>query len=292
MAHDLSPADLLIPLDVPPRDAAKADDALARADSVVYRLGLHAMPVLNLPDHLDVGGIRVDVVRGPVLAQRTAMRQRAGVLPVTFDKHMVREPVGHGEQLLILSIRETAVPEDVEASFLLWRQRAEAAAGALAAVLDERVVGTRVFEDAVLLAGGETIGAMDWQERVRSFLPLDVTAIDRPALEGLRDLTLGDGSAIARAARLYRRAALEGPTADGYVLLFVAAESLLESRQPRKPDLDGLLADAGIDPDALPLHTGLLIKLSACGARSSTRDSKTTSTCEPRSTRWKPWSGR
>ena len=261
MDHDPSPADLLIPLDVPPRDAANAVDALERADSVVYRLGLRAMPVLNLPDHLDVGGVRADVVRGPVLTQRTMMRQRAGVLPVTFDKYMVREPIGEGEQLLILSIHETAVPKDVEASFLLWRQRAEAAAGALAAVLDERVVGMRVFEDAVLLAGGETIGAMDWQERVRSYLPLDVTAIDRPALEALRDITLGDGSAIARAARLYRRAALEGPTADGYVMLFVATEALLETRQPRKTDLDLLLADAGIDPDVLPLHSGLLISL-------------------------------
>lgn len=252
------PPDLLIPLDVPPRDA---DDALERADSVIYRLGLHAMPVLNLPDRLDIGGVRVDVCRGPVLAQRTTMRQRAGVLPATFDKYMVREPVGDGEQLLILSIHETAVPADAEASFLLWRQRAEAAAGALAAVLDERVVGMRVFEDAVLLAGSETIGAMDMQERVRSFLPLEVTAIDRPALDALRDVALGDGSAIARAARLYRRAALEGPTADGYVLLFVAAESLIETRQPRKTDLDAVLADAGIDPDALPLHTGLLIDL-------------------------------
>lgn len=260
MAQDLAPADLLIPLDSAPRDAVEADDPLERADAVVYRIGLRAMPVLNLPDRLDVGAVRVDLVRGPVLAQRTTMSQRAGVLPATFDKHMVRESVGDGEQLLILSIHESVVPDDVEASFLLWRQRAEAAAGALAAVLDERVVGTRIFEDVILVSGSEVIGAMDMQERVRSYLPLDVTAIDRPALEALNDVKLGDGS-IARAARLYRRAALEGPTADAYVMLFVAAESLLETRQPRKSDLDALLAEGGIDPSALPLHTGLLIDL-------------------------------
>jgi hypothetical protein len=144
---------------------------------------------------------------------------------------------------------------------LLWRQRAEAAAGALAAALDERVVGARVFEDAVLLSGATAIGAMDRQERVRNFLPMEVTALDRPALEHLAEIDLGDGSAVARASRLYRRAAAEGPTADAYILMYVAMESLLEGPQPRKKDLDALLSEAGINPDGLPLHTGLLINL-------------------------------
>lgn len=261
MGHELPSADLLIPLDVAPRDARDAADTLARADAVVYRLGLRAMPVRGLPERLDVGGVRIDVVDGPVLAQRTKMRQRPAVLPATYDKHMARERVGAGERLLILSVYESPPPTDPEAAFLLWRQRAEAAAGTLAAVLDERVVGARLFEDAVLLAGAETIGAMDWQERVRSFLPMEVTALDVAPVEQLADINLGDGSVIARASRLYRRAALEGPTADAYVMLFVAAESLLDTRQPRKKDLDALLAEAGIDPDGLPLHTGLLIDL-------------------------------
>jgi hypothetical protein len=106
-----------------------------------------------------------------------------------------------------------------------------------------------------------TIGAMDIQERVRSLLPFEVTALDRPALAALAGVSLGDGSLIARAARLYRRAALEGPTADAYVALFLAVESLLDTRQPRKVDLDAILTDAGIDPDGVPLHTGLLIDL-------------------------------
>jgi hypothetical protein len=45
------------------------------------------------------------------------------------------------------------------------------------------------------------------------------------------------------------------------VALFLAAESLLDTLQPRKVDLDAILTDAGIDPDGLPLHTGLLIRL-------------------------------
>jgi hypothetical protein len=116
MSRDAPPADLLIPLDVEPRDARDSEPERARADAVTCQL---------------VGA----------------------------------------DELLILSIHESSVPEDPEAAFLLWRQRAEAAAGTLAAVLDERVVGTRVFEDAVLLANGETIGAMDWRERVGSRRP-------------------------------------------------------------------------------------------------------------------------
>jgi hypothetical protein len=104
MPNELGPADLLIPLDVPPLDARLADDALKHADAVVYRLGLRSMPVMNLPERLDIGGVRVDVVDGPVLVQRTAMRQRAGVLQPTFDKpgcasqllRLAREPPSHG----------------------------------------------------------------------------------------------------------------------------------------------------------------------------------------------------
>jgi hypothetical protein len=162
------------------------------------------------------------------------------VLPPTFDKRMVRELVGGGERIIIFSIRESPVPGDVEAALLRWRQRAEAAAGALAAVLDERAVGPRLFEDVVLLSGGATIGAMGMRERVRAFLPLEVTALDQPALDRLASLELSDGSRVARAARLYRRAVLEGPTADAYVSLFVAAESILDTRQPRKVDFDAV----------------------------------------------------
>lgn len=219
------------------------------------------MPVANLPDRMNVASVQAEFVDGPVLAQRTDIRQRPGVFPALFDKLMVREDVGHGERLLVLSIHEDGVPDDVDAAFLRWRSLAEAAAGALASVLDERVAGVRIFEDAILLSSGDAIGAMDIQERVRSFLPLDVTAIDRPAIESLADIDLGDGPGIGRAARLYRRAALEGPTADAYVMLWVAAESILETRQPRKVDLDALLLEAGMNPDGLPLHTGLLISL-------------------------------
>jgi hypothetical protein len=253
-------AHLLTPLDTTPMDARMGAAALKNGDTVVYRMGLRSMPVLNLPDRLDVGGVRAELVDGPVLAQFTHVRQRPG-LPIRFDKHMVHELVGAGERILVLSVVDSPLPDDVEAAFLLWRSRAQAAAGTLATVLDERVAGDVLFEDAIVLANGTPVGALDMRERIRTFLPLEVTALDQPALATLTQVPLGDGSGVARAARLYRRAALEGPTADAYVMLWVAAESLLDTPQPRKVDLDAVLAEAGMDPDAMPLHTGLLIGL-------------------------------
>jgi hypothetical protein len=257
---DHHPGHLLIELDSPPQDVREGTTDHKRADEAVYRLGLRSMPVLNMPERLMIGGVQADIVDGPVLAQSTEVRQRPG-LPVRFDKHMVRKPVGVGERILLLSAQWPSVPEDIDEAFFLWRSRAQAAAGMLAAVLDERIAGQILFEDAVLLADGSTIGAMDMRERIRSFLPLEVTALDSPALAALAEIELGDGSPVARAARLYRRAALEGPTADAYVMLWVAAESLLDTRQPRKVDLDALLLEGGLDPESLPLHTGLLISL-------------------------------
>lgn len=284
MAQGVSPSDLLYPLDAEPRDARSTDDPLAHADALIYRLGLRATPVPNVPAVIEVGGVRVDIVEGPVLVQRTEMQQRPGTLPPTFDKYMVRELVGVGDHIAIFSIYETPVPESPDTAFLFWRQRAEAAAGALAAVLDERVVGVRLFEDAVLFSGDSVIGAMDRQERVRNFLPMEVTALDRPALDQLAGVDLGDGSAVARASRLYRRAASEGPTADAYVLMYVAMESLLEGPQPRKRTSTHCSLTRVSTPIVFLFTPGCS---SASAARSFMKASKTTSACAWPTTSWK-----
>lgn len=97
--------------------------------------------------------------------------------------------------------------------------------------------------------------------RVRSFLPYEVKAPDRKALEDLSSLSASESSAVARAARLYRRAALEGPTADAYAMLWVAAECFSEHRSPSRKDIEAALSRAGLDPDSLPIKIGRLIEL-------------------------------
>ncbi len=77
------------------------------------------------------------------------------------------------------------MPEDFDAAFARWRARALAAAEMVAAVLDERVVGRELFEDAVLLRDGKFVLAADMLGRVRSHVPLDVNTAGLSELESL-----------------------------------------------------------------------------------------------------------
>lgn len=243
-----------------PRDARGPDWGVENADEVFYRLGLKCLAVPRLPNRLAVGGVTVEFVRGPVLAQRTDMRQRFG-LPIVFDKVMTRSEVGAGELICLASIHEAPPPSDLEEAFKAWRSQVLAAAGLLAAVLDERVAGDEIFEDAVFLQEGACVGAADLKGMVRTFLPFEIDAPDRFALEQLAAVSIAESSSVARAARLYRRAALEGPTADAYATLWMAAECLSEHRSPSRKDIEAALHDEGMNPDGLPIHVGKLIDL-------------------------------
>ncbi len=187
------------------------------------------------------------------------MRQRFG-LPVIFDKLMQRIPVGDGEIITLVTIT-TEPPEDLEVGFPEWRAQALAASGMLAAVLDERVAGSELFEDAVLYRAGSFVGAADIRGKVRTYLPFEVNESDQQALDALTALDASESSPVARAARLYRRAALEGPTADAYAMLWVAAECFSDHRSPSKKDIENALDEAGIDPSGFPISVGHLIDL-------------------------------
>jgi hypothetical protein len=188
------------------------------------------------------------------------MRQRHG-LPIVFDKCMIRDEIGEGEFVALLSIGRRPVPNDLEEAFARWRARALAAAGMVAAILDDRLVGRELFEDAVLLRNGRFVLSADMQGRIRSYLPFEVTMPDVAALEGLFSASVSETSAVARASRLYRRAALEGPTADAYAMLWVAAECFSDHRSPSRKAIEAALQQSGIDPGGLPLHVGVLIDL-------------------------------
>jgi hypothetical protein len=242
-----------------PKDA-RGDWGVEEADEVVYRLGLSCAPVPGLPDELSIGDVRIEFVHGPVRAQRTEIRQRFS-LPVVFDKSMKRTEIGHGEVVALVSLSTTLVPDDLEAGFASWRAQALAAAGMLAAVLDERVAGDELFEDALFLRKGTFVGAADMREKVRTYLPFEVNPSDRQALEQLGALAASEQSSVARAARLYRRAALEGPTADAYAMLWVAAECFSEHRSPSRKDIEAALSAAGLNPEGLPISVGRLIEL-------------------------------
>ena len=86
--------------------------------------------------------------------------------------------VANGRQAPVLSLSrhsiEEIVPleEDSQAS-IEYRNRMNAEGSPT-----ERVAGDELFEDALLLAAGEFVGAADMRGAVRTFLPFDVTAAD------------------------------------------------------------------------------------------------------------------
>jgi hypothetical protein len=231
-----------------------------KADQFVYRLGLRALPVPGLPEEVAIDDLKVTFVEGPVRAQVTEIRQQHRI-PFAFDKRMSREWVGDGHLVAVLERSTDEQPEQLDASILAWRQRALAAAGLLAAVLDERVVGEELFEDVLLFREGKFVGAIDMRSRVRTFMPFDVNAADQAGLDRLHDLSLDEASDVARAARLYRRAANEGPTADAYAMLWMAAECFSDHDGPSRKEIEAALAEGGLDPDGMPIHVGLLIDL-------------------------------
>lgn len=252
-------SEILKPLVENPIDARSRDEALL-ADEVVYRLCLTAIRVPGLPAEVQVDDVRIQFVDGPVLGQRTVLRQRHQ-LPVVFDKCMVRTEFGVGQFLALVCIRAKPPPRNLEEAFSIWRRRALAAAGMIAATLDERIAGEELFEDAVLLRHGEPLGGADMRTGVRTVIPLEVNLADHYALGQLSEVSIDDTSAAARAARLYRRAAIEGPTADAYAMLWVAAECFSEQRSPSRKEIEAALDEAGIDVNGLPVGIRRLIDL-------------------------------
>lgn len=259
MIEAMDHRDLMPPLNEEPRDAL-GSNSVEEATRVLYRLGLRSDAVPGLPDRLQVDDVMVEFIDGPVRVQTTEMRQRHG-LPIEFDKFMQRLDVGASLRIALLSIEAAPVPEDLDKAFTSWRNRALAAAGLVASVLDERVVGAELFEDAVLFKNEVVLGGADMRTRVRSYLPLEVRSSDLEAFEQLQRISLAESSAAARAARLYRRAMVEGPTADAYVMLFIAAECFSEKNSPDKQQMKAALIEAGVDIENLPVEVGPLLGL-------------------------------
>ncbi|MBI4898133.1 MAG: hypothetical protein HY827_07180 [Actinobacteria bacterium] len=251
--------DLMPPLNEEPRDAQDSNST-EDATRVLYRLGLQSDQVPGLPDKVEVDDVTIEFVDGPIRTQITEMRQRHG-LPIEFDKSMRRQDVGANLRIALLSIEASPVPADIDSAFTSWRSRALAAAGLVASVLDERVVGSELLEDAVLFKNDDVLGGVDMRTGVRSYLPLEVRQSDLEALNLLESISLSESTAAARAARLYRRAMVEGPTADAFVMLFIAAECFSEKPAADKRQIKDALVRAGVDVERLPVQLGPLLGL-------------------------------
>lgn len=110
-----------------------------------YRVIFRAMRVPGFPDRIEVGGVQVSQAKGPVWTQRTDIRQSPGWRPV-YDKNMRRFPVGQSEDLTVCAIHvrldASLKSRDLEG----WQSQAQAAAGIVVAMFDERIAQEQLAE--------------------------------------------------------------------------------------------------------------------------------------------------
>lgn len=245
-----------------PRDILTEGVVDIPATSSVYRLGFRAGPVDGFEQGLRIGHVELHYVPGPVLTQRTEIRQRAGI-ELVFDKHMARGvEVGGGHWLTVAQIAGD-VPGDPAQHLLRCRPEAEAAIGLLASVLDERVALEEVFEDLIYLGDEGPLTAGDMRSRLRHFLPYRVTDTERTTLKDLDDVPVDETSAAGRAARWYLRAAQQGPTPNAIVELWVAIETLTPGDRQSPKATVAALTQAGWDVTSQELSVGQLAGLRA-----------------------------
>jgi hypothetical protein len=262
----------LLAADREPVDLRERERVPQEADALVYRLGYSSVPIAGMPDQCSIGRVHIARTIGPVLSQRTLLRQRHG-LPIVFDKAMQLDvEIGENEVLTICQI-ETDLPEDPSGAFADWREEAQSALGILAAALDERVAIDERFEDAIGLRDGKPIHSSDARNRLRNFLPFDVTDEERATLAELASLQTNDLIPLAEAARWYLKAAQEGPTADAIVYLWIAIEALTPHRTTSPKTVEAMLITAGFHPEILgDITIGKLAGLRAEIVHQGTRD--------------------
>ena len=238
----------------------EGDAGASLADQVIYRLGLKRLAIPGLPRMVGVGEVEIHFVVGPIRTQHTVSRQRPG-LPFVFDKHMRRAvPVGENDLLTVCQLKRD-VPSDIGSTVNEWRSTVRSALGLLCATLDERIAGEQMFEDLMLLAGGEPIAGGDVHTEVRTFMPFDVTDGDREALARLGDQDLALERDVARAAGYYWRGVSEGPSPDGLLWLWLAVDALAKTRKTQKQAIASALAEVGFDLDWLQVELGRLVGL-------------------------------
>lgn len=249
--------------DASPTDPRKLDAFSGQLDTrkldghrTIYRLGYHSMGIQYLPsgaykgflDEVSIGRVRAYQVQGPVLTQRTTLQQRPG-LTLVWDKEMEhRVPVGTGLRLTIFQIEDTAT-ETPMADMDRWRYEAQAAAGLLATVFDERFVQREVLEDALVFDNeGSLLFTMDRRSRVRSYMPRFLLEEQKGEADQLALLDFSEDTVATMVARWYLRAAETGPVPDSFVFLWTALEALVQDVEAPNvvKQIEKALTDAGL----------------------------------------------
>ncbi|MEX2447711.1 MAG: hypothetical protein WD404_03085 [Solirubrobacterales bacterium] len=240
-----------------------------------YRNIFRAMSIPGFPDSLEIGGVRISQMRGPVRTQRTEIRQDPGWRTV-YEKTMRRVEVGHGGTLTAAAFEVPLSGQLSSQDLERWHAKVHAAIGVLVAILDERVALDEIAEDLIVFdVYGKAETAVDHVTNVREYPPANrILGDHRTAVEELRKLDLSTAEPFHAAARWYLRAAQEGPTAEAVVSLWIALEALskppygtkLTREEKRLTDViwvERALEKAGLDPAEVRPDVGRLAGLRA-----------------------------
>lgn len=191
----------------------------------VYRLGYLSMEVPGLPGILRLGDVSVSQVMGPLETQKTTIVQKPGFSPV-FHKWMEKPFVGAGRHITVLSI-EHRLEQDISECLKMCRTKCETVAGVLVALMDERIAEELALEDLTIIADdGTVLAVVDERSRIRTHEASHRWLKGFEAdIERVEALSHDEYLRLATAVRWYHRAVLAGPTADGFVMLWIAIEA-------------------------------------------------------------------
>lgn len=227
-------------------------------------MGFTSMLVSGLPEQLTFGGAVVHHTLQRVTTNFTSIVQQPGLGLEWVKEREENVEVGAGVPKLLVHI-----PFDVSANLVLdfgaMRERALGVAGALVALLDERIAQAELFEDVLLVdpESDEEIATFDAALRVRGFLPRVFTETEEDAVES-RPLTGDIPPRAIVASRWYLKGAQIGPTLDSIIFFWVGIEALIpQGGKDTTKQVENALIAAGVDPDELPIPVGRLYGLRA-----------------------------
>lgn len=204
-------------------------EKLAQCEAT-YRLIYASSEVRGLPDVISVSGVNFSQTDQPITTQKTYIRQLPGwehILEKSMHQGLVE--VGAGLHLTVAEMSVGVDADHLTRDMDIWHARVQAAAGLLAAALDERVAYEELGEDVILRLDGRIVAVIDREIRVRHFAPfMRANAADESVLQKIQSTAVDDDPAHA-SLRWYLSAVQRGPTADAAVSLMIALESLAPS---------------------------------------------------------------
>jgi len=229
--------------------------------AAIYRLGHKAMLIDGIPEQFVFAGAVIHHTMSPVLTNVTTIVQQPG-LGLQFVKTR-REgiEIGPGIPKCVIHI-PFEVSDNLVIDFHKMRDRALTAAGALAAVLDERIVEEELFQDVLLVNDEDDEPVVvDANLSVREFLPRAYGEKEQEAIEAI-GLSTDVPPTVSVACRWYLRGARTGPAPDSIVSFWVAIEALIPAGgKNTTKQVEAALMKAGTDPSVLPISVGRLYGL-------------------------------